>query len=672
MIGNISRGSGFGGLVRYLLHGDRDQPDPERVSWVVAENLPTDDPEMAASVMHATADQNPRGLEKPVWHLSLSWDPGDEPSRAQMEDAAHRVLHQLGLSEHQALVVAHRDTDHPHVHIVVNRVHPENLRVWKGWQDMVRVERALRYLELENGYRATPGNLARLPGQERPDPSRGLSRGEVQESRREGQEAWTSRMRETLRPHFREAESWGDLEARLGEYGVRLQKKGRGLVVTDGTRQVKASRIDRKGSIHKLEARFEMPFNDWRDRVRDLQETVETYQQTEKERQALHLQHSQLKKELEQAQGRLDPFNELVREQREVKGRLQRQLGTVYGREREAESFRAVIDLARSTSYERAAQALRADPKILGRLAGGGVGPTADVVRREALATVPRAAESIERLGRLRREIAERVDRELRPSWEQAGRSPETSDRGTRVWQRKMEASQEIERLLPQIYRRESLAEVRDSLKWTRAPARTAELLTQNPHSFGRLRGRRAGPLQSQERKAALSLVPRLGAAVEQHGQARSNWIRLAFEVRNAEYRSASDRFDRTLKGLDRIPSRTKLLLKVARATERAGLKVVGQVLPVPREIRHLMSATRGLSSIAQAGRAPTGGTGGRAGSGGAAAPRAAVAAARLAANLSFRVLTHVLPGSGQVAVVAQGLRFAASLARTAGREMSR
>jgi hypothetical protein len=435
---------------------------------------------------------------------------------------------------------------------------------------------------------------------------------------------------------------------------------------------VKASRIDRKGSIHKLEARFEMPFNDWRDRVRDLQETVETYQQTKKERHALHLQHAQLKKELEQAQERLAPFGELARAQREVKGRLKSQLGTIYGREREAESFRAVIDLARSTSYERAAQALREDPRVIGRLAGRGLGPTAAVVRREALAIVPRAAESVERLGRLRRELAERVDRELRPSWEQGGRSPETSDRGAQVWQRKEEASQEIERLLPQIFRQESLAEVRESLKWTRAPERTAELLTQNPQSFGRLRGRGAGPLQSQERKAALELVPHLAVAVENQGQARSDWIRLAFEVRNAEFRSASDRFDRTLKRLNRLPSRSGLLLEVARATERAGLKAVGQVLPVPREISHLMSAARGLRSITRAGRAAAGGSGGRAKAGGGAAPRAAAAAGGLAGSVSLRVLTHVLPVPSQVAVVSLALRTAMTLARTVGREMAR
>ena len=152
------------------------------------------------------------------------------------------------------------------------------------------------------------------------------------------------------------------LEARLGEPGVRLQKKGRGLVVTDGTRQVKASRIDRKGSIHKLEARFGMAFNDWRDRVGDLREAVETYEQAEKERHALHLQHAELKREVERARGRLAPFGELAQRQRLVKNRLQTQLRAIYGPDRVAETQRTLADLARSTGYARAAETLRREP----------------------------------------------------------------------------------------------------------------------------------------------------------------------------------------------------------------------------------------------------------------------------------------------------------------------
>jgi len=529
---------------------------------------------------------------------------------------------------------------------------------------MVRVEKALRSLELENGYRATPGHLARLPGQLPPDRTQGLSRGEEQQSRREGQEAWAERMRETLRPHFREAESWGDLEARLGERGVWLQKKGRGLVVTDGTRQVKASRIDRKGSIHKLEGRFEMAFNDWRDRVGDLREAVETYEQAEKERHALHLQHAELKREVEQARGRLAPFGELAREQRFVENRLQTQLRVIYGPERVAETQRALADLARSTGYARAAETLRRDPAALGRLAGKSL-PTPDVSRREALATVPRAAESVEQLGQIRRQIAERVDRELGSSSEKEGEPLEGASRAQAL-QRMEEAGKEIDRLLPEVYRQKSVGQVRDTLKLTRDPKRTIELLTQNPQNFGRLRGRRAGPLQSQERKAAHSRVPRLAAAVEKHGRARAELARILLEGRKGQLRSATSRFDRARKALHRVPSKTQLLLKVARAAERVGIQVVGKALPVPREVGYLKSAARGLGSIARQGRA----LGGKAGS--KSAPKAATSAGRLAGKVNFRVLSHVFPVPAQVTVVRLALRTASTLARTAGREMSR
>ena len=40
-----------------------------------------------------------------MYHLSLSWHPGDEPTHAEMRAAAERVLRRLELQEHQVLVV---------------------------------------------------------------------------------------------------------------------------------------------------------------------------------------------------------------------------------------------------------------------------------------------------------------------------------------------------------------------------------------------------------------------------------------------------------------------------------------------------------------------------------------------------------------------------------------
>ncbi len=61
-------------------------------------------------------------------------------------------------------------------------------------------------------------------------------------------------------PELRAARSWSELEERLVAYGLRLERKGQGLVITDGTHQVKASRVARDLSLRRLEARFGVPF----------------------------------------------------------------------------------------------------------------------------------------------------------------------------------------------------------------------------------------------------------------------------------------------------------------------------------------------------------------------------------------------------------------------------
>jgi hypothetical protein len=88
--------------------------------------------------------------------------------RRTMERVADRVLDELKLREHQAVIVAHADRAHSHVHILVNRVHPENGRVWDRWQDYPTIQRVLREEERALGIRAVHGTLEQAaPG--RPD-----------------------------------------------------------------------------------------------------------------------------------------------------------------------------------------------------------------------------------------------------------------------------------------------------------------------------------------------------------------------------------------------------------------------------------------------------------------------------------------------------------------------
>src|SRR6202022_3680985 len=119
---------------------------------------------LAAKIMRATAAKSDR-VEKPVYHIAISFDPGDKVDRASMERVADKVLARLGLSDYQATIVAHRDREHPHVHIFVNRVHPETGKAWERWHDQPLIQEVLRDEEVSLGLRLVPGSLtsARQP-----------------------------------------------------------------------------------------------------------------------------------------------------------------------------------------------------------------------------------------------------------------------------------------------------------------------------------------------------------------------------------------------------------------------------------------------------------------------------------------------------------------------------
>ena len=158
MIGVSSSGRSFKALGRYLVEG-RNREAEGRVAWSSARNLPTDDPELAAKIMRATAAQNVR-TSQPVYHLVLSFDPRDQVSREQMERVADRVLDELRLREHQLLIVAHADREHAHMHLLINRVHPETGKMWDRWQDFPRIQRVLREEERALGLRSVETQVA--------------------------------------------------------------------------------------------------------------------------------------------------------------------------------------------------------------------------------------------------------------------------------------------------------------------------------------------------------------------------------------------------------------------------------------------------------------------------------------------------------------------------------
>jgi hypothetical protein len=69
-----------------------------------------------------------------------------------MERAADSYLKHMGLDEHQAVYAAHNDTEHAHVHIIVNRVHPETGKVHDDAFSKNRSQVWARGYEQERGH----------------------------------------------------------------------------------------------------------------------------------------------------------------------------------------------------------------------------------------------------------------------------------------------------------------------------------------------------------------------------------------------------------------------------------------------------------------------------------------------------------------------------------------
>ncbi len=368
MIATTSSGRRFAALAHYLLRG-RSGAETERVAWTAGRNLGLDDPELAAVLMQATADANPR-VDVPVYHLTINFDPNDPVTPAEMQAVADRVLQDLGLADHQALMVAHQDRAHPHVHVMVNRVHPETGVAWERWQDRPRIERTLRELERELGLREVAGRLYQLDGQEPPEPAL-LTSGERRQAERTGEPALPDRVRAHL-PELRAAKSWSELEERLAAHGLRLERKGQGLVITDGTHQVKASRVARDLSLRRLEERFRAPYPGREEEqarreppshdVAQLQGALAEYERVA----ALEQERDRATNDLHATQAQRYELDRAVQAVQAAEEAFDRALATVYRDPSAArEQLRKTLV---QVGPERAAQRLEAEPERFGAL----------------------------------------------------------------------------------------------------------------------------------------------------------------------------------------------------------------------------------------------------------------------------------------------------------------
>src|SRR5262249_26150415 len=88
----------------------------------------------------------------PIVHYVMSWQEGEAPKEAQVEEALSLFLAELGLPEHQVVYGLHADTENYHLHVMLNRVHPDSLQVAPLWNDFDAADRALARIEHAQGW----------------------------------------------------------------------------------------------------------------------------------------------------------------------------------------------------------------------------------------------------------------------------------------------------------------------------------------------------------------------------------------------------------------------------------------------------------------------------------------------------------------------------------------
>jgi len=240
----VTRKSDFGGLVRYITSA---QGRDERVGAVTITNCGSDDPFDAADDVMLVQQANTRSNADKTYHLIVSFRPGETPSPEVLREIEQRICAGLGYGDHQRISAAHHDTDNLHLHIAINKVHPERHTVHSPLRDYRTLAELCDKLETEF-------NLERDNHTARKRGGEGRAADMEQIAGLESLIGWVQR---TCADEIKAADSWQALHATMAANGLSMQARGNGLVVTaENGPSIKASSIARDLSKKALEDRL--------------------------------------------------------------------------------------------------------------------------------------------------------------------------------------------------------------------------------------------------------------------------------------------------------------------------------------------------------------------------------------------------------------------------------
>ena len=242
--------SSFIKLARYILaaRGDAAAPRAARATNCGAENVGT-----ALTAIAATQALNTRTNNDKTYHLIVSFRAGEKPAAAELRIIEASLCEAIGLGDHQRLSVLHEETGNPHLHIAINKIHPETLRAVEPYYDHRALATSCEELERRFGL-ARDNHRPREGGRKPPARARDMRA----HAGRETFAAWTGRRAAQIREAVLGATTWGETHRALARFDLALHPRGAGLVIASRTidATLKASAIGRALSSPSLSARL--------------------------------------------------------------------------------------------------------------------------------------------------------------------------------------------------------------------------------------------------------------------------------------------------------------------------------------------------------------------------------------------------------------------------------
>lgn len=256
MIGKVIKGKSFKGCISYVM----DKKDAELIA---SEGVFAIDKDSIINSFYIQSLMNPK-LANSVGHISLSYSKEDSSrlTNAVMVELAKEYMEMMKIENTQYIIVRHNDTEHPHCHIVFNRVNNEGKTI-SDKNDYARNERVTK--ALKEKYNLTFGQ----------------GKDKVNTQKLNDPDKVKYELYQAIKTALEESTEWIQFHGKLKRQGINIQFKYKGksgevqgMSFKKGDCSFKGSEIDRNFSYSKINNQLKQ--NKYAEEVRNQQNKLQS------------------------------------------------------------------------------------------------------------------------------------------------------------------------------------------------------------------------------------------------------------------------------------------------------------------------------------------------------------------------------------------------------------